>query len=120
MSQNKSNPVAPVGQLRPRSQFDVAFILHVLPRMRAAVVMGGHFVKHDLEPFFDAVSRVREIGRKRGSSRLSPRTYDELLDWIDCRLLEAVEGPDAPGLITPARLAEITGEPRQTAGGAVR
>lgn len=96
-----------------RCVFDRHFLHHVLPRLELTVLLGAALTYNNLELFSDASSRVMAVACRLGATSLSSRTLEELRDWIDLRLLEAIDRPPPPWLVTPARLARITGEPRQ-------
>lgn len=97
---------------RAKTSFDRQFLRLVLPKMRAQLEIGALYVRHDLECFTEATSRAWRVGCRLGATHLSSECYHELSDWVDCQLLELIDQPDPPGLVTPVKLAQITGEPR--------
>lgn len=95
---------------RPRCEFDRAFLFHVWPRLNEAATFGGALVHYNLELFSDAVARVMAVAVRCGATHLSRATFDELESWAASLVLDAVEAKPPAWLISPDRLARITGE----------
>lgn len=107
---------------RPRDEltpFDLDFMREVCPRLTGHIRFGATMVGQGLESFALAHRRVMQVALDLGAAHLSDAATWDLDDWIDHAILAWIDEPPPKDLITPDRLAEITGEPRgEKPGGA--
>lgn len=94
------------------TQFDLTFQKIVPAKLEGYIQLGAYMVGQGLEDFSDAHWRVMQIARKYGAGYLSEPASRILDDWISQQILACIDEPAPLGLVSPDRLAEITGEPR--------
>lgn len=102
---NKNN--SPTNNPQP---FDQHFQRLVIPKLEPAVRLGAYLVQQGLEEFTQAHQRVIDWARTYGAAHLSDAAFFELDSWIDLSILAWIDEPPPDGVVTPARLAKLTGE----------
>lgn len=96
----------------PLTDFDLDFQALVPAKLEPVIRLGAAMVGWELESFSCAHQRVMRVARKYGAMHLSDAAFWALDQWIDQQLLACIDEPAPEGLISPDRLAAITGEPR--------
>lgn len=95
----------------PQAPFDEHFQEHVGPKLELALRFSASLLHWELETFTQAHARVMQIAHRYGAAHLSDDAQMQLDHWIDQQLLSLVDAAPHEALISPARLAKITGEP---------
>lgn len=77
--------------------FAIHFHEHVLPRLRNLAKAQGVCVAQDVETYGGACSAVMRYANKYGALLLEPELIDELYEWVQLRIGEAIEEAEADG-----------------------
>jgi hypothetical protein len=77
--------------------FALHFHEHVLPRLRNLAKAEGVCVAKDVETYSGACSAVMRYANKFGALTLDPELIDELYEWVQLRVGEAIEEAEAEG-----------------------
>lgn len=95
---------------RAQRRFDADFSRIALPKLLNLITGLAPLVRLDVYSFSEAWTAVWRCGERYGLTHLSDAARDELDSWISRELLTRIDDPLPPGLITPQRLRQITGE----------
>lgn len=104
-----AKPVRPT----PVTDFDEHFQELVGPKLLNLITALAPMVGREVYTFQEARAAVWRIAWKKGAAYLSDTTQLDWLDYIDCELMARLDDPWPEGVVTPERLAHITGEPRE-------
>lgn len=103
----------PAPEPTPPTNFDRHFQDLVGPKLLNLIVALAPMITHNLYSFSEARTAVWRIARKSGAEHLSLAAEIELEDWIASELVARLDDPWPDSVVTPERLASITGEPRE-------
>lgn len=79
------------------SDFDATFRALVIPRLAKRCILEAHYVAEDEQSFSEACRAVMVEALRLGASHLTEANWRGLHDWIDARVLSAVDASDKLG-----------------------
>ena len=74
--------------------FDADFARLVTPRLAAACRHWGWLIAADSAIWADATGELLDIARHYGALHLSPKVFDDLVDWLGTRLLREIDAAE--------------------------
>ena len=106
------NPPSPAKPTASQRRFDADFARLASPRLLVLVSGYAPLAQLEVYQFSAACGALWRAALARGANQLSEAAQDDLREWLARELLARLDDPLPERLITPERLAAITGEPR--------